>query len=267
MNYIKIVLFLCVLLFLFGCSESSNLDAGKSGSFISQNEEKQRSKSNYLAYEHFISVTTEKNHLHDAFKQLIDKCIEDEKYNCIVLQSSHSGGDYASAEIRLRLTPEGVPNYIGFVAKAGEVDSQSTLAEDLTEVLSDNEKHLEMLESYRMKLEQLVENPKNNIDSLIKISSEIAKVQTEIEYAKGKKSKLHQRIKMDILNISLVTSKYESFWRTISFAVSKFAEDFSEGIAIVITSAAYFIPWSVVLLLVIYAIRVIWRRTKARRIS
>lgn len=258
----KILLFI-ISFSIFGCSsEHSPLSSSKSADLYSPIQEKQESKNKYLAYTHSITVTVEKTELPAVFKTVIDTCTGDVEYNCLIMHSEQSGGNYAYGTIRLRVAPEGIPKYRSLVSASGEVEQQSTTAEDLTDSVMDVEKRLEMLESYQEKLKSLEQNPNINIESLIKVSSEISNVQTEIEYAHGQKAKLYQRINMDVLTIYLQTKENESFISPIGDAISSFGEDLSEGIAIFITAAAYLIPWVILIMFLVLLVRFVWVRSK-----
>jgi len=252
-------------LFLCGCSSDySALSASESEGFYAPTQEKQRAKNKYLAYSHRITVTVDKSELPSVFKSVIDTCTEDSEYGCLVMHSEQSGGDYSYGNIRLRVAPEGIPKYKSLVSDSGEVEQQSTSADDLTDSVLDTEKRLEMLKSYQSKLKELEENPNINIESLIKVASEMSEVQTQIEYTQGQKAKLYQRISMDVLNISLQSKENETFISPIGEALSEFGEDFSEGIAIFITAAAYLIPWLILIILLVWLGRYLWARSRRK---
>ncbi len=256
-----LVLFLTFL--VYGCSSDyAALSSSKSEDFYSTMQEKQRSKNKYLAYTHSITVTVEKAKLPVTFESVIESCINDTEHTCLIMHSSQDGGRYASGSIMLRVVPEGIPKYISLVSESGEVGQKSTTAEDLTDSVVDTEKRLEMLETYQEKLKKLEQNSNINIESLIKVSSEISDVQTKLEYAQGQKSKLYQRINMDVLTISLRTEENETFLSPISESLSNFGEDLSEGVAIFITTTAYLMPWVILVTFFVWLIRFVWARSK-----
>jgi len=224
-------------LFLFTACSSNEEDYPSSGiqeSFESDelvDQEAVEEKNKFLAYKHDISITLEKSKLAKVFKSVIDTCTADTEHNCIIMESQLTGGDYAYGIVRLRVSPKGVPKYRKLAADEGDVASETTEAEDLTDAVVDTEKRLEMLASYQAKLKELEKNPNIDIESLIKIASEIAEVQTQIE---------------------------------LSEALSSFVSDLSEGLAILITASAYLLPWLIVIGFIVGFIRflIIKRKTK-----
>lgn len=261
MNKFGLTLLLLTLAALFGCEQSNTFDEA-GAQFAPASSMEQRGKNRFLAYEHRISVELEKANFLEVFNQVIDKCVKDTEHQCIVMSSSHNAGDVTYAGIQLRVAPAGVKNYMEFISSSGEISSQSTTAEDLTDVIADTEKRLEMLTRYRAKLEELESDPKNTIDSLIKISSELAEVQTQLEFSQGEKAKLYQRVSQEILHISMQSKVHESSFGPIGEALDEFGENAAEGMSVFITAVAYLLPWIFVLWFVVYMFRVIWRRTR-----
>lgn len=257
-----------VFIFLCGCSSDySSFSDSNSDGFNAPMQEKQRAQNKYLAYRHNITVVVEKTGLPTTFKNIINTCVEDSEYKCLIMHSEQSGGDYSYGTIQLRVAPEGISKYVSLASDSGEIQQQSTSAEDLTDSVLDTEKRLAMLNSYWSKLKELEKNPNINIESLIKVASEMSEIQTQIEYTQGQKAKIYQRINMDVLNISLQTRENETFISPVGDALSAFGEDFAEGLAIFITAAAYLIPWLLLVILLVWFLRFCWVRSKRKKNS
>ncbi|SEK20603.1 protein of unknown function [Roseateles sp. YR242] len=119
-----------------------------------------------------------------------------------------------------------------------------------------------MLTAYRAELEALRKRPGNDVDALIKVTHELAAVQSELEEANGKQAQRVQRVETEILNISIQSDRSKSFWRPIALAMSNFGGSLSQGISSTITGLAYLLPWALVIGLVIGVSRKLWRRRK-----
>lgn len=258
-------------LLLSACgSKSESISEDSFSGFGSQTPSSLRSENEpapsnrFLAYEHHLEVTLKNAEIEKTFNALVDLCVKDTRFNCSVLHSSNQGGEYANASLRLRLKSEGVEELSKRAAEGGEVVSQSTQAEDLGGAVADAEKRIEMLTSYRDRLLELEKKPDNDIDSLIKISSELATVQTQIEYTSGEKQRLYQRIDLDILNISLRSDYEFAFYEPVTEALGTFFENLSEGIAIFINVVAYLLPWIIAITILLIVIRKYWRKKSTR---
>jgi uncharacterized lipoprotein NlpE involved in copper resistance len=220
-------------------------------------------KNKYLAYEHFITIDLSENQLEATHQKLIAACNNDKQNNCTVLESNINAGDYPSANIRLRVNPEGVKPLTALVTQSGNITTQSTRVEDLASPIIDSEKRIAMLTAHRDRLLALEEKAAKDIDALIKVSQELANTQASLEDITGQNQYLMQRVKMEIMNIQLVVENRLSFWKPIKQALDNFSNQLAYGVANVIRTVANFLPWLIVLLLGAAIIRFI-RKGKNR---
>nr|MDU9045223.1 DUF4349 domain-containing protein [Candidatus Electrothrix aestuarii] len=252
---------------LSGCgqNELNPYQAKKTFDVISDSEASQRDATKFLAYEHYITVDINEEELTPAYRKAVAACVDDRKNNCTILDAKISSGKYATAHIRLRVKPKGVNKILESVANKGDVVEESTHVEDLALPVADNEKRLKMLTSHRDRLLSLQEKADNDIESLIKISEELAKVQSELENARGRNAHLLQRVDMDIVNVTFTVEGNRSFWTPIEQSLSRFLSRFSQGISNVITGLAYFLPWLFVIIPALFGFRSFWQRKKKMR--
>ena len=171
-----------------------------------------------------------------------------------------STGKYQSAHIRLRIEPEGVKDLLKVASNNGEIVQESTSIEDLAKPIVDNKQRLEMLEGHRNRLLALQEKAADDIEALIKVSSELSKVQSDIELATGERDFLHQRVSMDIVNFRFQVEYHRSFWRPIRESLSDFSNNLSDGISGTIIAIAYLFPGIIVLLAMFVAVRFVWKK-------
>ncbi len=265
MNYIKYILSSLFILSIISCSSESSDDAASFNMHQEVSvEAKQRKSTDYLAYEHRITVDLPKNKIETVFEGIISFCADDTKNKCTMLHSSLNIGDYSSSNIQVRIMPKGVGSLLSLAAKEGKISSKSTDVEDLQDAIVNGNKRLEMLLQYQSRLNELEKKSSSDIESLIKIAQELSQVQSDIEYAEGEKAKLLQRTKMDIVHISLHARSYISFWGPISESLIDFGENLSEGISQAIIAVAYLLPWVVIVLFLLYVLRIIWRKNRAK---
>ena len=260
---LKVLMSFVVLVFLCACSEGPlNKNASFSGveqteSELDQNPAKETSK--YLAYIHNFSVELEREKISFLHKKIISACEQDREYQCVILSDNYSSGEYSSGRITLRLKPEGVGFFSQLVSQNGNIASQSRKAEDLTVSILDTGKRIEQLERFEKKLLKLESRSDADIDSLLKVASQLAETQTQLEYLQGSRAALLQRVQTDILNINLNRIYDESFLGTISDAFGDFGESFTYAIEGLINAIAYIIPWTLFLMLMFFIVRAIFR--------
>ncbi|WP_158681682.1 DUF4349 domain-containing protein [Microbulbifer pacificus] len=219
----------------------------------------QRQREQYLAYTHRLSIALPSAQLEKSYNRILDWCGAAERYRCTMLQSQLETDNYVSGRIELRIVPEGVPELLELVSGAGEVTSKATSVEDLGDAIVDNQKRLELLKNYRDRLEVLSGKPNNDVDALIKLAGEMAKVQSDLELASGQRQRLLQRVEMDLVTIYFNAYTQRSFLFPIKAAIKDFGSKFSRGIADAVTAVAYLLPWLLLLLIALFIVRALWR--------
>lgn len=217
----------------------------------------------FLAYEHTIVVDTSEAGLEKTFHAVIESCAADRENACSVLHSEINHGDYNRASIRMRVKPEGVAPLATLAAGEGKVIRRSTHAEDLAMAITDNEKRIAILTTTRDRLLELEDRGSEDVESLIRITTELTRVQAELEEAAGLAAYQRQRVDLDILNIDFVVEAGRSFWAPVGNSVSSFGRNLSDGLADTIQAVAYLLPWSILVLIVVYLLRKLWKRTRS----
>lgn len=221
------------------------------------------SASAYLAYEHSLQINTEESKVAALHEAAQAACQHAATEHCVILESRISTGQYASASLKFRAEAAGIQKIVAALKQEGEITDQSTSAEDLAAPIADTEKSLAMLKDYRSRLEGLRGKASSDIDALIKVTHELAEVQSQIEAAQGEHAHLLQRVHTQILHVNISSNSRPAFWRPISDAFGHFGRNLSEGIAMVVTSTAYLLPWLFMLTVLVWLGRKLWRRMKS----
>jgi len=222
-----------------------------------------RERSKFLAYEHSVTIDAAEAEVKPLLDRLVAACQADTANSCILLGSGIETGRNFSAHVRVRIKPAGVDKLVALAATGGELASRDTTAEDLEGPIRDSEKRLAMLHNYQQKL-QALEQKATDAASLIKVSEELASVQSELEAADGRNARLMERVNLDLLNIAIQSQSRRAFWSPVKRSVQDFGQNLSEGIASAIVGVAYLIPWALVLTVLVFVLRKIWRRIKKR---
>jgi Domain of unknown function (DUF4349) len=251
---------LLVLTLAAGCSNKEASQTSPSPAARADN-----ASSRYLAYEHAMRLDTDEDKVAAVFEAAQAACKQAVEAQCVVLNSRLSSGRNVSAELKFRAKPSGIQQLMAQLGTQGRVASQSTTAIDLAAPIQDSAKKLEMLQDYRSKLEALRTGAAGNIDALIKVNKELASVQSELEAMAGTKAQLVQRVETEILNVSIGSEQRESFWKPITLALSNFASNLSQAVSIAITGVAYLLPWALLLAVLGWVGRKLWRWKRAAR--
>ncbi|SHF98494.1 protein of unknown function [Microbulbifer donghaiensis] len=270
MNF-RCLLITVISLFLAACEQRSYDEAALAepaaprGSAALKVADIQRERSKYLAYTHHVSIEYPVRELESRYEALLKWCAEDDKYQCTLLDSRLNTSNYVSGHIQVRLLPEGVSTVLEVAAEGAATTGQATSIEDLGDAIVDNQKRLEMLRDYRARLEVLSKKSTDDVEALVKVASELAQVQSDLEFAEGKRSRLLQRVQMDEVNIQFSALAQKSFTQPIGNAFRSFGSRLSQGIADAVTAVAYLLPWTLLLLVFLYVARLVWVRVRRPR--
>jgi hypothetical protein len=217
-----------------------------------------------LAYEHSVTIKLQKSDFLNVYNSTLKLCQSNQELNCSVLSASFSTDRYKDTSIKVRIEHDKVDTIINHAKANGELVDQSTEIDDLTKSFVDTEKRLEMLTAYREKLLDIQVQAANDVDSLIKIASELTTTQKQIEQTKNSKYAIDQRLERDFLTISFTKDLSLSFWDSIGTSISEIPESFSEGLSEIIGEIFYLLPWLLVIIFLFVLFRWLWHKTAAK---
>jgi len=206
-------------------------------------------RNRYLAFEHDLTIETDDTLLKPLYDELLANCRKDEANACIVLDSALSLDRMPYAHIKIRAKADGINALAGRASQNGRVLHQQTRADDLAGPIVDTGRRLEMLNLYQKKLMELERKAGYDIENLIKISKELASVQAEVEQTAGEQSRLARRVSTDVLNIALKSRASRPYGAPIQDALAGLADSLPRGIAAVIHSLPYVLPWMAICLI------------------
>ena len=261
----SLIYFGLLCLSLAGCGRSPEAtfygagDPGGYAMFAAQD------RAPFMAYTHSVVVDLDEDRMDGAYQAVIEACYSSEEIACEVMHSSLSQGDYRNASVTMRIEPEGVQAMIELATTHGAITHRQTSAEDLEEAITDLDSRISMLTTTRDKLLELEQSQANDIDSLIKITTELTRVQADLERLTGQVTHQRRRVETDVLSIQFVAQQSRSFWKPIAVSLSDFGHTLSEGIGDSIIAIAYLLPWTVLLLILAFIVRFMWRRSRGRR--
>lgn len=221
----------------------------------------------YLAIEHSLQITAEEPKIASVHEAAQAACRDAAESQCVVLRSRLNTGKNASAEIRFRAKPAGIQKLIAMFSTQGVLINQSMSAEDLAGPIEDAAKKLALLRDYQSKLEALRGRASSDIEALIKVNQELSQVVSQIESLSGTRAQLSQRVDTEILSVSITSAQGKSWLRPVSNALSNFGANLAEGTSSTINAIAYLMPFTFVLLGLIWAGRKFWWRWRKPQIA
>lgn len=216
----------------------------------------------HLAYEHSVGLDVPEDEIAKVSNAAQATCRELAAESCELLNSSLNTGRHSHASLKFRASPAGVRKLISSLGQLGEIVDQSTTAEDLARPLADTARKIAMLTDYRKQLESLRQQARLDADTLIKLTHELAQVQADLEAAQGEQAFLRKRVDLEILHVQIHPLRAGSFWRPIQEAGADFGSNLSHGISSAIVGVAYLLPWGLLLGVMVWLGRVMWRRRR-----
>ncbi len=264
-SLMKSFLMLTFSLTLMACSENKE-PSPPQGVPIQINNDRSDNRNKMLAYEHSVTINLNSQDVLSVYNSTIDLCQTDIELKCSLLSANFNSNSYDFSTIQVRVIPSGVNTLINHIKTKGELTQQSTHIEDLTESYVETDKRIEMLTEYRNKLQQIQIQAANDVESLIKIASELTTTQKQIEATQNNKSRLEQRIDRDLLTINLSSNLRESqsFWQSIGSSIAEIPESFSYGLSSTIDEITYLFPWLLVIIILFILFRWLWHKTAAK---
>lgn len=216
-----------------------------------------------LAYQHDVVVELSADLLEPRLRELETACRTHAGATCTIMNASLRSQYVPQASIRMRLARTGVDSMIERAAQGGSLISRSSKAEDLAQPIADTDRKLALLQMHRDRLAELLKSKDLSVEQLITLSKELATVQTEIDGLTANRGNLQQRIDTDLLtiNLELPHADYAAERTPVTDAFVSFGSNFREALGHVITFLAMLIPWLVIIVPALIALRWLWRWT------
>lgn len=217
-----------------------------------------------LAYEHVVGIQLSRALLLNRANEIRTACREAPQSSCTLLDISISNDErIPSAAIRMRVAPGSVDRLVDLAAAGGSVESRTTHAEDLAEPIADTERQLSMLSTHRDRLTALMKDRALTVDQLVTVSREMSSVQTQLDQLGSTHANLRRRVDTDLLtlNLTLPRAEFRSEQTPVLDAMHGFGGEVRWALAQVVKFIANLLPWLIVLVPGLIAVRWFWRCT------
>jgi hypothetical protein len=230
-----------------------------------------------LAYSHQLVIDTAPQSVEPRFERARDRCLAAD--SCVLLDATISTSDFGRsarphASLTVRLPHDAVAPFeaalleplAGQGASDASLRSRTTSAEDLTAAITDMDRQLRQLTDYRDRLTELAKRADAKIEDLVKVESELSRVQSEIEALSGQQRKLDERVATEKMTVDLTTSPGDGgIGRPIAEVWREGGAVLGENAASALRFAIGAIPWLPLVALVALLARYLrpilgWRR-------
>jgi hypothetical protein len=183
-------------------------------------------------------------------------------------QVHHYQGTVSSATLVLRIPQDAFGRLLPALKKLGEIESESTNAEDITDKFVDVSARLASAQTLEKRLLEIAADRAASVEALLAVERELARVRGEIESYEGRLRQWNDQIAMSTLTLSLRT-KAPALAETQPALGSRITSGFSDSISLLQSFGAWLVvagtallPWMLLIVPGYLVIRRVYRRRR-----
>jgi hypothetical protein len=248
----------CIVLFAICACSNKEMAAGAPAKNLAP-----PTQGAFLAYEHDIAIELAAADIPARMQAVQDSCQSGKFGDCAVLDVRQSAGDSPSASLTVRIAPQGVEPIIRQAAQGAEIGSRNTHAEDLAQVVADNDLQQLRLQKEHARLLEFQQRSDLAVADLLAISKQLSEIEAGLETAQREGAQHRRRIDTQRVTLDFHPPGGQRGRSEIAQAFADFGSILSVSIAWMIRAFAGLLPLLAVLSLVIF----VWRRRRKHRIG
>lgn len=228
-----------------------------------------------LAYAYGYTIQAPRREIAGLVARHEQACLQAGPQRCQVIGSSTQsyGQDQQTATLEIRAEPgwlTGFRNGLAADAQAadGRVSDSSTTSEDLTRALIDTEAHLRAKTALRDRLQTMLATRDGNLQTVLEVERELARVQGEIDAATSTLQVMRARVAMSRATLTYQSEGVmapDSATAPLQSALNNALGVFMTGLAAIVTVLAFALPFILVIGPLVWLILRALRRRKERR--
>lgn len=251
----------CVALFAICACSNKEMAAGAPTKNVAPPT--QSPQDAFLAYEHDVAIELAAADIQARMQAVQASCQSGKFGDCAVLDVRQSAGDSPSGSLTVRIAPQGVEPIIGQAAQGAAIGSRSTHAEDLAQVVADNDLQQLRLQKEHAKLLEFQQRKDLAVADLLAISKQLSEIEAGLETAQREGAQHRRRIDTQRVTLDFQPPGGQRGRSEIVQAFFDFGSILSVSIAWMIRAFAGLLPLLAVLSLVVF----VCRRRRKRRIE
>ncbi|KZC23228.1 hypothetical protein RHOFW104T7_15275 [Rhodanobacter thiooxydans] len=214
-----------------------------------------------LAYEHVLRIRLPGAEIAGRVTAARQACETGRFGACDVLRIEQAEHD---AELAVRIVPEGVEPMAKLAAQGGTVGFRQTTAEDLADVVNDNQRQRELLEKHAQHLAELAARKDIAVADLIALSREQASVESQLQSVQAVAANQQRRLDTNRLELHFGdTSAYSRSGR-IGDGFSGLLDETTEGVTDALRLLGYGLPFLILAFPLALLWLWLWRRFTRR---
>ena len=228
-----------------------------------------------LAYAYSYTLETPTDRIAALSARHERACIQAGPQRCQVIGSSTE--TYGQDERRATLEIRAEPGWLGAFrnglaadadAAGGRIADSTTTSEDLTRAIIDTEAHLRAKTALRDRLQTMLATRDGNLQTVLEVERELARVQGEIDSATSTLQVMRARVSMSRLTMTYQSRGVmapDSATAPLQAALNNALGVFMTGLAGIITVLAFALPFALILGPIVWFLMRARRRNRAAR--
>lgn len=209
-----------------------------------------------LAYAYGVTIEAPADEIAGLAARHEQACIQAGPQVCQVIGSSTQsfGQDERQATLELRAGPGWLRTFRNGLARDaetvdGRIADSSTTSEDLTRALIDTEAHLRAKTTLRDRLQTMLATRDGNLQTVLEVERELARVQAEIDSANSTLEMMRARVSMSRLTLTYQSRGVmapDSATAPLASALNNALGIFMTGLAAIVTILAFGLPFLII---------------------
>lgn len=230
-----------------------------------------------LAYAYAYSIETPTAEVAALAARHEAACVQAGPQRCQVIGSSTQtyGEDQRMATLEIRAAPGWLAAFRNGLAEDaeaadGRIADSSTTSEDLTRALIDTEAHLRAKTALRDRLQTMLATRDGNLQTVLEVERELARVQAEIDSATSTLEVMRARVAMSRLTLTYQSRGVlapDDATAPLSSALNNALSLFMMGLAAIVTVLAFVLPFALVVVPVVWLVLRARKRRRAQRLA
>jgi hypothetical protein len=222
----------------------------------------------HLALKHEIDLSVPEGALSRHFQALQQQCL---KLGCEIvgvdhnISRQHTG---ASANLSARVPPAAFPQFFSGLQANATLRRHRSESVDKTAEVIDVDARIKNLEALRARVLALLATRTGSLKDTLDAEKQLSETQAALESIHGQRRALASLTEMVRVDINLYEETLETEGKLsapVMSALSKTGEVLMNSVGVLITVVAALLPWALVLGLLAWPLRRVWRRRRAAK--
>lgn len=227
-----------------------------------------KAETRHIAYSYQLHYEAPEAVLLKRFEAIEAECV---KLGCTILEASRviksDDNNKPSGALAARIPPAALPIFLKSTAAANTLTFQTRSSEDKTVAVIDAEAKIKNLTALKTRILTLLETRAGNLADVLAAEAQLAEIQSQLDTVEGVRKMLAletEMVKVDITLTAQSSVSRGSWMAPVAEAVDDSGEALMRSIGMLILFLVSVLPWSIVVVPLIWGIRKLLQKRRLR---